>query len=41
MVTWEFEFEEVPGQDVDFDKNFIFLAFWKRTKYRIRLPPAR
>lgn len=41
-VTWEFDLEEVSGQDkLDFDKDFKFMTFWERPQYRVLFKPAR
>ena len=38
MFLWKLDLEEVSRHYVKFDKCFIFLTFWKRTKYRMCLP---
>ncbi|KAH7406367.1 isotrichodermin C-15 hydroxylase [Phaeosphaeria sp. MPI-PUGE-AT-0046c] len=41
-VTWEFDLEEVPGQDeLDFDKDFKFMTFWERPQYQVRFKSLR
>jgi cytochrome P450 len=40
-ILWSFDVEMVPGQNLDYEKDFISYVMWIKPEMRVRFVPVR
>lgn len=40
-VLWSFDLVGVPGEEVDFERDFITYGFWVKPRLMVRFVPAK